>query len=162
MSEVVIRLAQKPGVEVPEESEDAIRRVLELAAQPLPFPVAVNVLLTDQNAIKELNDQFRHVDSVTDVLSFPATEFDGLLVAHVQNGGDVVREDDGVETGDIAICVERAGEQAESLGHSLVRELQFLAAHGFLHLLGYDHMTAGDEAVMTALQRDILGKVPAE
>lgn len=60
--------------------------------------------------------------------------------------------------GDIIICTDVAAEQAEQYGHSFERELGFLALHGFLHLLGYDHMTEEDEKVMFGRQKDILNQ----
>jgi probable rRNA maturation factor len=81
---------------------------------------------------------------VTDVLTFPAWEGDALLCPP-----------DGY-LGDIAICYERAVEQAEEYGHSLERELAFLAVHGALHLLEYDHMEPADEQRMMQKQEEIL------
>ena len=80
---------------------------------------------------------------MTDVLTFPAWEGEDPLSA------------DGY-LGDIMICYDRAVEQAETYGHSLLRELSFLAVHGVLHLLGYDHMTEADERVMREKQTTIL------
>lgn len=93
--------------------------------------------------IQELNRDFRHVDRVTDVLTFPAWEGEDPL------GGDGY-------LGDIMICYDRAKEQAEEYGHSLARELAFLTVHGVLHLLGYDHMTEPEEKVMREKQTAIL------
>ena len=93
--------------------------------------------------IRELNRDFRHIDRVTDVLTFPAWEGEDPLVG------------DGY-LGDIMICYARAIEQAEEYGHSLERELAFLTIHGVLHLLGYDHMTEPDERVMREHQTAIL------
>ena len=88
--------------------------------------------------IQALNKQYRAKDSITDVLSFPA-------VAEVPSLGDVV------------ICVQRAQEQADELGHSLKRELAFLFVHGLLHLLGYDHEVSEDEErIMFDLQDQVL------
>ncbi len=88
--------------------------------------------------IQALNKQYRAKDSVTDVLSFPA-------IPEVPTLGDIV------------ICVERAQEQADELGHSLKRELAFLFVHGLLHLLGYDHEVSEDEErIMFDLQDQVL------
>ena len=104
----------------------------------------VCVLLAGAQAIQALNSDFRGVDAVTDVLTFPAWEGEALLAPP-----------DGY-LGDVAICVPRAAEQAEAFGHSLRREVMFLSVHGALHLLGFDHMTPQDEAVMFAKQERIL------
>lgn len=101
----------------------------------------VSVLITDNEGIRELNRDFRNIDSATDVLSFPAGE---------------EFESETAMLGDIAISLPRAEEQAEEYGHSLERELAFLTTHGMLHLLGYDHMNAEDETEMRRLQTKIL------
>jgi rRNA maturation RNase YbeY len=86
-----------------------------------------SVLFTGPGTIREMNKQYRGIDTVTDVLSFSQIE------------GDSPVDVDGGFIGDIVICMDRAMEQAESMGHSLQEELNFLLLHGFLHLLGYDH-----------------------
>lgn len=103
-----------------------------------------SILLTDPSEIRRLNREFRSCDEVTDVLSFPSCEADGPS------------EVDGY-AGDIAICVERAAKQAQELGHSLQRELAFLALHGALHLHGWDHEDEAEAEQMFALQREIMG-----
>ncbi len=129
---------------LPEDAEPLIRRVVESAFASESVTGDVCVLVTDAEEIQRLNAGYRHIDRVTDVLTFPAWEGDAILCPP-----------DGY-LGDIAICFERAQEQAEEYGHSLSRELAFLAVHGSLHLLGYDHMTPQDETIMTAKQEAIL------
>lgn len=107
----------------------------------------VCVLLTDCAGIQSLNRDYRAVDAVTDVLTFPAWEGESLLAPP-----------DGY-LGDVALCVPRAVEQAEAYGHSLKREIMFLSVHGALHLLGYDHMTPGEEAVMFEKQEQLLNEM---
>ena len=104
----------------------------------------VCVLITDAEEIQSLNRNYRKIDRVTDVLTFPAWEGEAILCPKDEY------------LGDIAICYERAEEQAEEYGHSLERELAFLAVHGALHLLGYDHMTPEDEKRMLGKQEEIL------
>lgn len=106
----------------------------------------LTILIDTPDHIQELNRSFRNVDRVTDVLTFPAWEGEISLCA------------DGY-LGDIMICYERAKEQAFEYGHSLERELSFLAVHGVLHLLGYDHMTEADEHVMRERQTAILDSI---
>ena len=110
----------------------------------------LNILFTDAQEIRRLNREYRAQDCVTDVLSFPANDLDRPVCEYAQ--APVLETDP--ETGeavlgDIAVCVERAGEQAEEYGHSLLRELCFLAVHGTLHLMGYDHLIEEDEKKMT-------------
>lgn len=103
----------------------------------------VGVSFVEEDKIRELNRDFREIDRVTDVLSFP--------------DGTVNPEDGEIMLGDVIICVKRACEQAEEYGHSLDRELAFLTAHSLLHLLGYDHETGEeDEKIMFGKQKQIL------
>ncbi|MBQ6236248.1 MAG: rRNA maturation RNase YbeY [Clostridia bacterium] len=106
----------------------------------------LTILVDTPERIQTLNREFRNVDAVTDVLTFPAWE------------GEISLSADGY-LGDIMICYERAKEQAASYGHSLKRELSFLAVHGVLHLLGYDHMTEAEERVMREKQTAILDSI---
>lgn len=103
-----------------------------------------NVIIVDENRIKNLNREYRNIDKVTDVISF-ALEDD-----------DTFNLEDYRVLGDIYICVEKAREQAEEYGHSFKRELSFLAVHGLLHLLGYDHMNKEEEEVMFSKQEEVL------
>lgn len=106
----------------------------------------VSVSFVSNEEIKEINNDYRDKDSVTDVISF-ALEDDDLNLIH---------EDAPRTLGDIIISTERAAEQAEDYGHSYRRELLFLSLHGFLHLLGYDHMENDDEVEMNGKQEEIL------
>ena len=106
-----------------------------------------NVILTNNKSIKEINSKYRNIDKVTDVISF-ALE-DEQKEKWYSNKRFL---------GDIYISVDRAKEQAKEYNHSLERELSFLAVHGLLHLLGYDHMDKEDEIIMFAKQELILGE----
>ena len=132
---------------LPEEAENLIRRAVTCALAKNHGAGDVCVLITDAEEIQRLNASYRHIDRVTDVLTFPAWEGDSILCPP-----------DGY-LGDIAICLERAQEQAEEYGHSLERELAFLSVHGALHLLGYDHMQPDDEQKMLAMQDEILNEL---
>lgn len=128
-----------------------LEEVLQAAAEAEGVSDAeVCVTLTDDDRIHELNRTWRGVDRPTDVLSFPLRE--------PGEGETPVREaPEGPEPlGDIVISVPRAFEQAAQYGHSFERELAFLAVHGFLHLLGYDHQTPVEEREMVARQEAIL------
>ena len=132
------------GVSADEAIERLLQSTVEGALLRERRTGDVTVLVTTEERIRALNDSFRHKDAVTDVLTFPAWEGEALTAPP-----------DGY-LGDIAICLARAREQAEAYGHSLMRELAFLAVHGTLHLLGYDHMEAGEEREMFARQDEIL------
>ncbi len=109
----------------------------------------VDVSLVDEETIQDINRDYRHVDKVTDVISF-AFEDDDSPTSLIL-GDDVPRM-----LGEIFICVPRALEQAKEIGNSSQRELSFLFVHGLLHLLGYDHMRKEDEDIMFPLQEKIL------
>lgn len=104
----------------------------------------IGIELTTDEVIHACNLAYRHVDRPTDVLSFPLDE-----------GEELIGIPDG-HLGDIMISVETAARQAEELGHSVEREVLFLAIHGTLHILGYDHMVPEDEEIMLKKQREIL------
>lgn len=131
---------------IPESEREAIARAAQAALDFERRDGDLTILIDTPDRIQELNRTFRKVDRVTDVLTFPAWE------------GEISLAADGY-LGDIMICYERAKEQALEYGHSLVRELSFLAVHGVLHLLGYDHMTEADEQVMRAKQTVILDRM---
>lgn len=126
------------------------RMVLEsLAYENFPEPCEVSISIVDNVEIQGINKQFRGMDRPTDVLSFPLLTFED---------GEVMErnEKDEVMLGDIIISLERAREQAEDYGHSLLREIAFLTAHSMFHLLGYDHMTEEEEKEMFGKQEAVL------
>jgi probable rRNA maturation factor len=113
----------------------------------------VSVSFVDNDEIHTLNRVFRDKDRPTDVLSFPMWEDDGM-------GGDLDPAIGAVMLGDIVISAEKAKEQAEEYGHSLTREICFLAVHSTLHLIGYDHETSEeDERYMNETQEKILSSM---
>lgn len=127
-----------------------------------PYEAEVNVLLTDNAAIHEINLENREVDAPTDVLSFPNAEyetpadFDTLEdeqpeVFHPESGELML--------GDIVISVEKVQAQAKEYGHSEERELGFLIAHSILHLCGFDHMEENEREVMEQKQREIMDTI---
>ena len=133
-------------VAIGETERTGIVRAAEAALESERRDGDLTILIDTPERIRTLNREFRNVDRVTDVLTFPAWE------------GEISLSADGY-LGDIMICYERAKEQAEEYGHSLLRELSFLAVHGVLHLLGYDHMTEADERVMREKQSAILERI---
>ena len=103
-----------------------------------------NIILVDNKRIHEINKEYRNVDRETDVISFA-----------MEDEMDVNYENFRL-LGDIYISVDKCYLQAEEYGHSRVREICFLATHGILHLLGYDHMNEEDEKKMFGLQNELL------
>lgn len=112
--------------------------------------------IISSDEIRALNADRRGIDAVTDVLSFPALQSVALPFDKAAYPDDVNPETGCVMLGEVYICLERATEQAEEYGHSLSRELGFLAVHGLLHLLGYDHENEDNAAEMEGLQETIL------
>ena len=135
------------GVAVGEETVTLLTDAVKGALAREGRSGGVTLELTTPETIRLLNRDFRNVDAATDVLTFPAWE-----------GEAVLSPPDGY-LGDIAVCLARAKEQAISYGHSLRRELAFLAVHGVLHLLGYDHMAPDDERKMFSRQDAILNEM---
>ncbi len=133
-----------------------ITKTMETALmnEDLNFPILVSVLLVENEEILRINREFRDKDSVTDVLSFPMLDMkDGRFL---KEPGTQDFDNGKLFLGDIVISVPRAIEQAEEYGHGSHREIAFLAAHGLLHLLGYDHEKPEDENIMKNRQNRIL------
>lgn len=127
-------------VKVPSGVRLLIRRCCNavLLMEEFSDPAEISVRFVDNEQIKELNTQFRNIEKETDVLSFPLGE-NGEYDRNPATGAALL--------GDIVISVQKAMEQAEEYGHSLEREIAFLTVHSMLHLLGYDHVDGGLEAV---------------
>lgn len=106
--------------------------------------VMFNVIIVDNGEIHKINKEYRNIDRPTDVISFALEDDDTFIKI------------DKRILGDIYISIDKAKEQAEEYGHTLLRELCFLTIHGILHLLGYDHMEKDEEEIMFELQERIL------
>ncbi len=106
----------------------------------------LNIVIVDNEKIREINKEYRNKDAVTDVISFAFEEVKDINYEDVRF------------LGEIYISYERCKEQAKDYGHSVRREFCYLAVHGLLHLLGYDHMTEEDKKVMRALEEEILNE----
>ncbi len=148
-------------VNYPFDVEQTVEAVAEavLEEEGCPYEVQVNVLLTDDQGIREFNREYRRIDRETDVLSFPNLEYasPGSFEIPREQEADCFDPDTGeLILGDIILSVNRIAGQAEQYGHSLRRELAFLVAHSMLHLCGYDHMEPEEAAVMEQKQEQIL------
>lgn len=117
---------------------------------------SVSLFLTNDETIERYNKKFRNIDRPTDVLSFPMFTRSELADFPLLPGGDPLA------LGDIIISLERCQAQAEEYGHSFQRELCFLGLHGFLHLLGYDHIEAADAKEMEAAAEKYLTSLGVE
>ena len=111
--------------------------------------IYVSIILSDEEYIKKINSEFRHIDKVTDVLSFPMFEKDEI---------EAVRGEKEV-LGDIIVCMPKVKEQAKEYGHSELREFSYMLVHGFYHLMGYDHMNDEDKAKMRKKEEKVLTNI---
>ncbi|MGK9043601.1 rRNA maturation RNase YbeY [Mammaliicoccus vitulinus] len=135
---------------IDEDTKNQIESLLTFAAKKenITGEAELSISFVDEEEIQAINRDYRNKDKVTDVISFSLEEDEPEI-----EGLDIPRV-----LGDIIICLGVAQEQAQSYNHSLSRELGFLALHGFLHLLGYDHMTEEDEKEMFSRQDEILNE----
>lgn len=132
-----VEIINEQQEQVPDELTELLVQLLQKAAEIQEVAdKEVAVTFVDNEQIREINKEFRKIDKPTDVLSFPLEEEDAL--------------------GDIIISIPKAREQAQEYNHTFHREMGFLAVHGFLHLLGYDHETAEQEKEMFTRQEQIL------
>ncbi len=136
--------------ELKEEFIQLTKNILQLAGEheKVNDDAEMSVTFVSNEEIKRINHEFRNKDEVTDVLSFPQEE---LGDGEIEIVGDIP-----VHLGDVIISLDVAKKQAEEYEHSLEREIAFLAVHGFLHLIGYDHETIEEEKEMFKRQENIL------
>ncbi len=125
---------------------DTVEKVLYCAMEKEQLKdTSFNLIIVDNEYIHELNKTYRNIDRETDVITFALEDEDTIIVPSEER-----------ILGDIYISIDKARAQAKEYGHSLLRELSFLAVHGFYHLLGYDHMNEEDEKVMFGKQDEVL------
>ena len=133
-----------------------------LEAEGFPYGAEVNLVLTSDEEIRRINQQFRGIDAPTDVLSFPNVDFEeaGVFGSLEEREADYFDPDTGeLILGDIMISLDKVREQAESYGNSQKREFAFLVAHSMLHLCGYDHMEEAEAREMERRQEEILTRL---
>lgn len=125
--------------------EKELKKLIKYALKYMSLKdVSFSVIFVDNNTIHELNKNYRNIDRVTDVITFRLADYEEVKCGKI------------TILGDIYISLDKALEQSKEYGHSYLRELSFLLIHGFLHLLGYDHMNEEDEKKMFTLQEEIL------
>ena len=125
---------------------ETVKKVLDFAVKKENLEnVDFNVIIVREDYIHELNKNYRNIDRVTDVITFALEDDD-----------TVINASDRRVLGDVYICLDRAKSQAIEYQHSFLREICFLAVHGFYHLLGYDHQTKEEEEVMFTKQEEVL------
>lgn len=152
MPEIIIS-SRPEEIDVSAGLEQLLTELLKfvLTKENVPQDAEVSVVLADDAVIRELNRQYRAKDAPTDVLSFAMRE--SVPEEEVIDGEPGPEQ---ILLGDIVISVERAREQAEEYGHSFEREMGYLAVHGILHLLGYDHENEDDKKIMRRKEEEIL------
>ena len=140
-------------VSIPEALEADLTKAMNVVAEleALSPQTEVDITLVDDAAIHELNRTYRGVDRPMDVLSFALDE--GEEEPEV--------DDDEIEhlLGDVIISAPTAVRQGEEYGHGLEREMTYLAVHGMLHLLGYDHMEEKDKLIMRKREEEVLRRL---
>jgi probable rRNA maturation factor len=152
-----VEILQEEIEPIADDLQELLIRCLKEAAAREEVDGEVVVTLVTNERIHELNREYRGVDRPTDVLSFAMNEAG-------EEEMDIYIDESEIDEypnmlGDIVISLPKAKEQAEEYGHSLERELGFLAVHGFLHLLGYDHGTVEEEKEMFSRQEEVLEKI---
>lgn len=157
---MTIYFEEEGSTSLPFDSRALAEQVAEAALDYLgcPYEAEVNLLLTGNEEIRELNRDFRDMDRATDVLSFPMTDYavPGDF-SFLEEREDCFNPETGeLSLGDIVISKEKVLSQAEEFGHSPKREFAFLITHSVLHLTGYDHMEEEERLLMEGIQREIL------
>ncbi len=158
---MLLEIAEESLLNTPKFNEH-IELVIEkcLALEKVPHEVEVSVTVVDDDTIKDMNKSYRNIDKSTDVLSFPQIESKqdgGIAWENVELHPDV--GNDTILLGDIVLCEDIAIKQADEYNHSLLREVCFLVAHSMFHLLGYDHASEIQEALMINKQEFVLTKL---
>lgn len=156
-----LNIEKETEIELDFDYEEVIEKVVNYALDYIkcPYETAVNITLTDNNEIHQMNQEFRKIDRPTDVLSFPMIEYmypgDFSVVETCEE--NYFDPDSGeLLLGDIVISLEKVYTQSEEYGHSVKRELAFLVAHSMLHLFGFDHMKETEQKDMEKRQKEIL------
>lgn len=138
---------RQKAVKIPSGMRLLVRRCCNasLVAENFEGSAEVNVTFVDDEQIRELNKQYRNIDSATDVLSFPMGD---------NRNFDIDPDTGAYVLGDVVISLEHAEAQAKKYGHSLQQEVAFLTVHSMLHILGYDHVNGGVEAMRMRERED--------
>lgn len=145
------------GIDYEQNAINVVQAVLDYIN--CPYECQINILLTDNEGIQAVNRQMRNIHAPTDVLSFPAIDFERECDFSIVENDIASYFDAGTGElllGDILISLNKVTEQAEQYNHSIKREYAFLIAHSMLHLCGYDHMEEMERMRMERIQEDIL------
>ena len=152
---IVILSDEQSVLEFKKEYEDIIKKAVDMTAGECSEDgIEVSVLITDNAGIREINREYRNIDSETDVLSFPMRDYDDEQNI-IDDGGEAEVK----LLGDIVISLEKAAEQGDLYGHGMLREIGFLTVHSMLHLYGFDHMDEDEKCIMRRKEEEILKKM---
>ena len=161
---MTITIERESDIPLPFSEQEVAEAVITetLDYEDCPYEVQVNIILTNNEEIHQINLEHRGVDAPTDVLSFPMIEYaypSDFTVLEAE-GMDSFDPDTGeLILGDIVISVDKVIEQAEKYNHGVKREYAFLIAHSMLHLFGYDHMEELERETMEHKQEEILTRL---
>lgn len=160
---MTLYLEEEGSVQLPLDAFAVANQVIESALDYLdcPYDAEVNLLLTTDEEIREMNRIHREIDASTDVLSFPMVDFEYVPdMDALEEMDEYFHPETGeLMLGDIVISKDHVFTQAESYGHSVKREFAFLIAHSMLHLFGYDHMEEQERLQMEEMQEEILERI---
>lgn len=153
------------SIEVTDDLINIINEVCDVALkdEEVTIPYQISLLFVDNNEIREINNETRGIDKVTDVLSFPMLDYpENMVFKNVYKNkkfNEIYLDGEELVLGDMVLSLERAKEKSIEYNHSFEREVCYLVVHSILHLLGYDHMNDEDKAKMRTREEEILGKL---
>ena len=153
------------SIEVTDDLINIINEVCDVALkdEEVTIPYQISLFFVDNNEIREINNETRGIDKVTDVLSFPMLDYpENMVFKNVYKNkkfNEIYLDGEELVLGDMVLSLERAKEQSIEYNHSFEREVCYLVVHSILHLLGYDHMNDEDKAKMRTREEEILGKL---
>lgn len=145
---LIINNETNEDINIKNDLEKVIREVLTVEKVDQE-KCEISLSFVDEEKIRQLNKDFRSIDRVTDVLSFPIEDF-------FNEDRENILEKPYLMLGDVVICLDVARKQADDLGHSFEREVMYLTCHSILHLLGYDHIEDDDKKIMRAKEKEVM------
>lgn len=143
------------GIEEEEKYQKIIEKVYEKCFKEenlYDYDIYISIIISNEEYIKQINLEYRNINQVTDVLSFPM--FEKEEIEEAKKNAEAL--------GDVIICIPRVISQAEEYGHSFEREFAYMLVHGFYHLMGYDHMNDEDKQKMRQKEENVLKNVGFE
>lgn len=145
---LIINNETNEDINIKNDLEKVIREVLDVEKVDQE-KCEVSLSFVNEEKIRQLNKDFRSIDRVTDVLSFPIEDF-------FNEDRENILEKPYLMLGDVVICLDVARKQADDLGHSFEREVMYLTCHSILHLLGYDHIEDDDKKIMRKREKEVM------